>query len=190
MSQIESRNQDTIEVMYKGHEIEIPSQHNWIAVVKHSSSVDGLIKCYLASFSKKPILSRKGNYMNQPGDDYTLLVEVNHVDDVEDTLEQVQGKQDSKYAVLNAAAFKLAEDILVKQNGDDSEIKVFHDIFCPDHGLLGDFLDSNQYALREIFNVEDDEDEDEDDEFEVEVSEDLKKVLGMLGLLGALNKSS
>lgn len=188
MSHIESRNQDTIEVDYKGHTIEIPSQHNWIAVVNQTSPVDGLMKSYLASFSKKPILSRKGNFMNQPGDDYTLLVEVNPVDDVAGTLQQVQGKPEGKYAALNAAAFKLAEDILVKQNGDDSETKVFHDIYCPDHGLLGDFFQAHQNTLREIFNVEDDEDEDED-----EIPEEFKQllgVLGLLGLLGALKKGS
>lgn len=185
MSQIESRNQDTIEVNYKGHVIEIPSQHNWIAVVNQTSPVDGLMKSFLASFSKKPILSRKGNFMNQPGDDYTLLVEVNPVDDVAATLQQVQGKPEGKYATLNAAAFKLAEDILVKQNGDGSNEKVFHDIYCPEHGLLGKFLNTHRNALREIFNVEDDEDEEE-----VELPHELKQVLGMLGLLGTIKKSS
>lgn len=190
MSQIESRNQDTIEVDYKDHVIEIPSQHNWIAVVNQTSPVDGLMKSFLASFSKKPILSRKGNFMNQPGDDYTLLVEVNPVDDVAATLQQVQGKPEpkpaSKYGVLNAAAFKLAEDILVKQNGDDSNEKVFHDIYCPEHGLLGKFLNTHRNALREIFDIEDDEDE----EVEVELPHELKQILGMLGLLGSIKKGS
>lgn len=186
MTNIQSRNQDTIVVNYKGQAIEIPSQHNWIAAVTHSSSVDGLIKTYLASFTKKPVLSRKGNFMNQPGDDYTLLTEINPVSDLESTLQQVQGTAKAepvtKFAVLNAAAFKLAEDILVKQNGDDRSEKVFHDIFCPEHGLLGDFFNEHQRTLQEIFNVEDDEDEDEE-----EIPEELVQ---LLSLLGALKKGS
>lgn len=186
MTNIQSRNQDTITVNYKGQVIEIPTQHNWIAAVTQTSPVDGLVKTYLASFSKKPILSRKGNFMNQPGDDYTLLTEINPVSDLESTLQQVQGKPEakpvSKFAVLNAAAFKLAEDILVKQNGDDEERKVFHDIFCPEHGLLGDFFNEHQRTLQEIFG-----DEDEDEE---EIPEELKQLLGAIGLLGALKKGS
>ena len=183
MTNIQSRNQDTIVVNYKGQAIEIPSQHNWIAAVTQTSPVDGLIKTYLASFSKKPILSRKGNFMNQPGDDYTLLTEINPVSDLETTLQQVQGTAKaepvSKFAVLNAAAFKLAEDILVKQNGDDGERKVFHDIFCPEHGLFGDFFNEHQSTLQEIFG---DEDEDEG-----EIPEELVQ---LLSLLGALKKGS
>lgn len=183
MSNIQSRNQDTITVDYKGHAIEIPAQHNWIAAVTQTSPVDGLIKTYLASFSKKPILSRKGNFMNQPGDDYTLLTEINPVSDLENTLQQVQGtaraKPATKYDVLNAAAFKLAEDILVKQNGDDRSEKVFHGIFCPEHGLLGDFFNEHQRTLQEIFG-----DEDEDEE---EIPEELVQ---LLSLLSALKKGS
>lgn len=163
-------------VTYLGAEIEIPANHDWVAVVMMGKA--GNHTCLLASFGTKPAVSETGLQWVPVDEDFQILGQVAHVAAPEllNTLRQVDNIEDPRQVLLQNT-----EELVIKlkhilSSGAGVE-EILHAIYCPEHGTFTQFMDHSVDAISDFFP-----DEDEEKEMSAGAPEEIRDVLaGVLG---------
>ena len=142
-----------VTVDYLGGTIAIPENHEWVAMTKLDCN-NGESKGLLVSYEVEPTVSRNGYYVAVPGTDHRILGEVEY-QDPRGSLRRVQGHDREEAIMSNAEelAYKIAAVLdQVKEPHD-----AIHTLFCPDHGVVSEFLKATAPMLHEYFTEDEPE---------------------------------
>lgn len=133
--QVTPKNAEFKEVFFLGGHLEIPANHNWVAL-STITNPNGAPKTMITSYENKPSLSRKGNYIADG--DYRFVVEVESVETVAGTLRHVDGVSDTK-EVLLLNSEELAYKITAVLNAADlSQDEKIEELFSAE-GVFAEF---------------------------------------------------
>ena len=142
-----------VTVDYLGGTIAIPENHEWVAMTKLDCN-NGESKGLLVSYEVEPTVSRNGYYVAVPGTDHRILGEVEY-QDPRGSLRRVQGHDREEAIMSNAEelAYKIAAVLDQVKKPHDA----IHALFCPDHGVVSEFLKTTAPMLHEYFTKDEPE---------------------------------
>lgn len=146
--QINAINTPMYEVDYMGGTIMIPVGHKYIAMTKLDCS-NGETKGLLVSYEEEPTVSRNGYYVAVPGTEHRILGEVEYRDP-RGSLRKVADLTRDEAILANAE--ELTYKFVAAKEQADSPEELIHMLFCPEHGVLVDFLAHSSGMLADFFN--------------------------------------
>lgn len=149
--------EELVSVDYLGGTILVPANHEFVAMTKLDCS-NGEAKGLLVSFEVEPTVSRNGYYIAVPGTEHRILTEVEY-QDPRGTLRRVQG-HDRDDAILSNVEELVYKMTAVLEQAPTREAAI-HALFCPEHGIVLEFLHSTTPMLADYFSSDEDDDEDE-----------------------------
>lgn len=178
MSQIKAKR--TLKtVQYMGQNMDIPANHNWLAIIKILSSDPNRVKNILVSYSEEPKLSAQGSYHAVEGSEDTFIAEVEYAGKLSESLvyvgEDAAQAQTAEHCILANLA-ELADKIQLALKSNDPKEQIIHDICCPEHGELAQFIDATLPAIAEVLGAETKEPEPQD--IPEEVKQALRSIFG------------
>lgn len=145
--------EELVSVDYLGGTILVPANHEFVAMTKLDCS-NGEAKGLLVSFEVEPTVSRNGYYIAVPGTEHRILTEVEY-QDPRGTLRRVQG-HDRDDAILSNAEELVYKMTAVLEQAPTREAAI-HALFCPEHGIVLEFLHSTTPMLADYFSSDEDE---------------------------------
>lgn len=125
-----------VTVDYLGGTVAIPKNHEWVAMTKLDCS-NGESKGLLVSYEVEPTVSRNGYYVAVPGTEHRILGEVEY-QDPRGSLRRVQGH--NQVEAIYANAEELTYKMIAVLEQADSQEDAIHVLFCPEHGVMSEFL--------------------------------------------------
>ena len=138
-----------VTVDYLGGNIDVPANHEWIAMTKLDCN-NGETKGLLVSYEVEPTVSRNGYYVAVPGTEHRILGEVEY-QDPRGSLRRVQGH--NQVEAIYANAEELTYKMIAVLEQADSQEDAIHALFCPDHGVVSEFLVHTAPMLHDYFEA-------------------------------------
>ena len=146
------------DVNYMDHEFTIPAHHIWMAITRVQAAGGG-VHTYLASFADKPVLNKDGYYTAEAGTDFAYIVRIADTS-AGDSLVQVQKPkaEDSNQAETPAKQLYMALEVFASQleellESEKDIDEVVHAAFCPEHGMIPNFVHNNMKTIRAEFGM-------------------------------------
>lgn len=173
----------TKEVSYAGGNIDIPANHNYLGVVRIGSP--GGMKHVLASFADEPRVSGSGNLVAEG--EWLILMEVHEANPTE-SLRKVGDLDTEEVIIYNTE--ELVNKLTTILGAEEASVEEkIHAMFCPDHGVLVDFLRHSNGALSNHFDTnKDNAAEGESISLEEVLPAEALAVIG--GLLAAIQQQA
>ena len=138
-----------VTIDYLGGTIAIPENHEWVAMTELDCS-NGESKGLLVSYEVEPTVSRNGYYVAVPGTDHRILGEVEY-QDPRGSLRRVQGH--NQVEAIYANAEELTYKMIAVLEQADSQEDAIHALFCPEHGVMSEFLRHTAPMLHDYFEA-------------------------------------